>query len=305
MQPIRPFLKWAGGKTKLVSELRRLAPCASHRFVEPFVGSGVVALNLGFAVNLLADANADLIEVYRILKREGDAFIDSCASLFSAKTNDSAAYYALRDEFNTTRDAQRKAALFIYLNRHGYNGLCRYNAQGRFNVPFGRYHGPRLPREPMRAFHRFLQHCRIRRADFREVLQDVGPGDFVYCDPPYMPASATSDFTNYAQGGFHERDQFDLVVAARAAAARGAWVALSNHDTPLMREFYHDADERHELSARRRISCHGAERADARELLVIYRARQPAVKVLDVLRAPPSIAAESAPALAGTGAAPH
>lgn len=271
MQPLRPFLKWAGAKTKLLPAIRAAVPAAARRLIEPFVGSGVVGLNLGFPENVLADSNADLVAVYSFLQHDGEAFIDACATLFTPDHNNAGAFYALRDEFNTTNDARRKAALFVYLNRHGYNGLCRYNRRGRFNVPFGRYTRPRLPRERMRTFHAFLQRCDVRQADFRAVLAEAGAGDFVYCDPPYVPASATANFTEYAQHGFTAKAQHDLVACCQAAAQRGACVALSNHDTPETRQLYAIADECHELLVPRRISCHSATRAPARELLVVFR----------------------------------
>lgn len=271
--PIRPFLKWAGAKTKLLPAIRAVAPSEARRFVEPFVGSGVVALNLGHALNLIADANPDLVAVYRVLQSEGDAFIENCAPLFLPETNCAAAFYALRTEFNSTTDARRKAALFIYLNRHGYNGLCRYNAKGGFNAPFGRYEGPRLPRERMQAFHAFLQRCEIRHADFREIMAEAGAGDFVYCDPPYVPVSATANFTDYARGGFAARDQAALADSCAVAAARGACVVVSNHDTPETRDLYRGADECHELLVARRISCDSSTRAHVRELLAVFRPR--------------------------------
>src|SRR5688572_9742254 len=206
VKPKRPFLKWAGAKTKLLHAIRAAMPTGAGRLVEPFVGSGTVGLNLGFPRNLLADANRDLIAVYQTLQQEGDAFIESCAPLFVPENNSAEAFYALREEFNQTTDARRKAALFIFLNRHGYNGLCRYNARGRLNVPFGRYDGPRFPRERMRLFHRFLQTCEVRHADFRAVIAESGAGDFVYCDPPYVPASDTANFTGYARDGFTSAD---------------------------------------------------------------------------------------------------
>ncbi len=271
MQLQRPFLKWAGAKTKLLPAIRSVTPPGAGRFIEPFVGSGAVALNLGFARNVIADANRDLMAVYTALQQDGEAFIERCAPLFTPENNASAAFYALREEFNTTSDARRKAALFVFLNRHGYNGLCRYNQKGRFNAPFGRYDGPRFPRERLRAFQAFLQRCEVWHADFRDVLREAGAGDFVYCDPPYTPASATANFTSYSQHGFGPGDQIDLVACCQAAAARGAVVALSNHDTPETRELYRDADTLQELLVARRISCHGANRKHARELLVVYR----------------------------------
>lgn len=273
MQPKRPFLKWAGAKTKLLEAIRAAAPPTARRLIEPFVGSGAVALNLDYPDNLLADANADLVDVYRTLRREGPAFIERCAPLFTPRNNARRAYYAFRDEFNTTRDARRKAALFVYLNRHGYNGLCRYNGRGQLNVPFGRYVRPRLQQEAMQVFHHFLRKCQVRHADFRAVMAEAGRGDFVYCDPPYVPASATANFTSYARNGFGAADQIALAECAHAAVARGAWVVISNHDGPETRELYRHADACQELLVPRRISCVGNQRTPARELLVVFRPR--------------------------------
>jgi DNA adenine methylase len=271
VQPMRPFLKWAGAKTKLVAAIRGAAPREPRRLIEPFVGSGAVALNLACAANLLADSNGDLIDVYAELQRDGEQFITDCEKLFTPENNSASGYYALRTEFNATVDRQRKACLFIYLNRHGYNGLCRYNTRGGFNVPFGRYVRPRLPRAAMLAFQAVLRNCTLLCADFREVLAKAGQGDLVYCDPPYVPASATANFTAYAKGGFSAQDQVELASDCRAAAERGAHVLISNHDTPETRALYANADECHELLVPRRISCHAATRTRARELLVVYR----------------------------------
>lgn len=271
MQPVRPFLKWAGAKTKLVAAIRAAAAFEPQRVIEPFVGSGAVALNLGCSRNVLADANPDLIGVYAALQEDGESFIRACEALFSPETNRASVYYALREEFNATSDTRRKACLFVYLNRHGYNGLCRYNGRGGFNVPFGRYVQPRLPRTAMESFAALLQKCTLRCDDFRTVLADAGEADLVYCDPPYVPASATANFTAYARGGFGSRDQIELAEHCRQAAQRGAWVIISNHDTAETRELYRGAHECRALSVARRISCVAAGRSPARELLVVYR----------------------------------
>jgi DNA adenine methylase len=269
----RPFLKWAGAKTKLLSVIGAHVPAGTRRLIEPFVGSGAVALNLGLPRSILADTNRDLISVYTALRDDGERFIDACGRLFVPENNRRRAYYALRAEFNGTCDARRRAALFVFLNRHGYNGLCRYNRRGELNVPFGRYEGPRFPRERMRAFHAFLQTCELQHADFRPTLARCGPGDFVYCDPPYVPASDTANFTTYTGRSFTARDQADLAAACQAAALRGACVVVSNHDAPLTRELYGPADETQELSVARRISCQSATRTPARELVAVFRPR--------------------------------
>jgi DNA adenine methylase len=273
VQAKRPFLKWAGAKTKLLHAISAAAPRGARRCVEPFVGSGTVALNLGLPRSLLADTNRDLMAMYSILQQEGESFIEHCAPLFVPENNSKPAFHALREEFNSTSDARRKAALFIFLNRHGYNGLCRYNTKGRLNVPFGRYEHPKFPRERMRIFHLFLQACDLEHSDFRSVIARTGEGDFVYCDPPYVPASETANFTTYARDGFTARDHEDLAACCREASARGAWVVVSNHDTSITRELYREADEVHELSVARRISCQSETRNHVRELLAVFHPR--------------------------------
>ena len=157
----RPFLKWAGGKQRLVARIAAWLPADRQRLIEPFVGSGALFLGTDFAGYLLADSNGDLINLYRRLQGDGDAFIAASRPLFSAVTNDAERYYALRAEFNASVDPRRRALLFLYLNRHGYNGLSRYNSRGQFNVPFGRYKRPYFPAAQMTFF---ADHA--RRASF-------------------------------------------------------------------------------------------------------------------------------------------
>ena len=247
-----------------------LVPPTSRRLVEPFLGSAAVALNLGFEENILADSNADVVGLYQSLAADPENFVRECRRLFSSATNTETAFYRIRDEFNGTRDVFRRACLFVYLNRHGYNGLCRYNSKGGFNVPFGKYDAPYFPSEEFAHMTDLLAKAELRCADFRMVIADASRGDFVYCDPPYSPVSVTANFTSYAKGGFTHADQVDLVAACQAAAERGATVVVSNHDTPVTRELYANASHLVELQVSRLISCDGANRTKASELLVVF-----------------------------------
>ncbi len=238
--------------------------------MEPFLGSAAVALNLGFERNLLADSNADVVGLYQSLAADPEVLVAECRRLFSSGNNTEASFYRLREEFNRTRDPFRRACLFVYLNRHGYNGLCRYNSKGGFNVPFGKYDAPYFPSEEFAHMSDLLAKAELRCSDFRTIIADAGHGDFVYCDPPYSPASETANFTGYAKGGFTHTDQLDLVEACEAAASRGATVVVSNHDTPVTRELYANATNLIELQVSRLISCDGATRTKAAELLVVY-----------------------------------
>lgn len=265
---MRPFLKWAGGKYRLVSHIQRRLP-AGRRLIEPFVGSGAVFLNTEYADYLLGDINTDLIRVYDLLKYHGEAFIESCRALFVPEHNTPARYYALRQEFNETRDPWRKSVLFVYLNRHGYNGLCRYNTSGQFNVPFGRYTRPYFPEAEMRFFAQKAQHATFVCADFRTVMRQAQAGDVVYCDPPYVPLSATANFTDYAAGGFGPKDQQDLAQLAAELGDRGIPVLISNHATAFTEAAYAAANVER-IDVRRFISCDGENRGTATEVLALF-----------------------------------
>lgn len=268
---MKPFLKWAGGKARIAERIRAVLP-PGQRLVEPFVGSGALFLSTEFPAYLLADANFDLINCYQQLQQGGLVFIDRCASYFAPANNNPDAYYALRARFNTTADVVEKAALFVYLNRHGYNGLCRYNASGGFNVPFGRYSRPYFPRNEMLFFRQKAVRCDFAAVDFVTTMQATARGDVIYCDPPYVPLSVTANFTSYSADGFSMASQARLTQEAEAAARRGVPVIISNHDLPLTRDLYAGADELLFFDVRRHISCDGANRTAAAELLAVFGA---------------------------------
>lgn len=265
-----PFLKWAGRKTSIMEPIKKLLPPDAERLIEPFVGSGAVFLNTSYPACLLADSNADVMNLYWIMQSDAPGFVRRCRQLFVPENNQEDRFYALRDEFNAATDLERRAELFVYLNRHCYNGLCRYNKSGHFNTPFGRYRSPKFPSREMTGFAAKLAGAQLATQDFRLTLAEAGDGDVVYCDPPYVPLSATASFTSYATGGFGAKDQRELVCCCLAATRRGATVLISNHDTPETRQLYKDAKIIVPLSVQRRISCHGAERHKARELLALF-----------------------------------
>jgi DNA adenine methylase len=242
------------------------------RLIEPFAGSAAVFLNSEYPQSLIADSNADLITLYLMLKGHGEDFIAYCQTLFNTDTNHPAVYYALREEFNSTQDGRRKAALFLYLNRHGYNGLCRYNSKGKFNVPFGRYKKPYFPTAEMLGFYHKAQNAVFQVADFRDVMRSAVPGDVVYCDPPYVPLSLTAHFTSYARAGFGQDDQIALTTLAEELAGRGISVIISNHVTDFTLHSYRRARcER--FMVQRFISSNGKKRAKAREVLALFEAQ--------------------------------
>lgn len=267
----KPFLKWAGGKYRVLGRILKELPAGS-RFVEPFAGSCAVYLNIRFPKALVCDVNPDLIHIYQYIQKEGKDFIQACQALFTPETNTKKRYLELREEFNACQEPRRRAVLLIYLNRHSFNGLVRYNAKGQFNVPFGKYKAPYFPLAEMMDFFQKTREVDTKFAccDFRKVFASLKKGDVVYCDPPYIPLSETSSFTTYAGNEFSISDQRDLATLSQMVHAQHIPVLLSNHDTDITRSLYVDA-EIHSFTVQRFISCQGSNRTSAPELLAMYR----------------------------------
>lgn len=267
---MKPFLKWAGGKSRLVERISSGLPHGS-RLVEPFAGSAAVSLGTNFPNYLVADVNNDLISLYNTVKYREDELVEKIEELFVPQNNEQSAFGRLRDEFNATAEEVRKAALFVYLNRHCFNGLCRYNSRGKFNVPFGRYKEPKAPIREIRFFAQRAARMEFVCADFRDVLAKAEIGDVVYCDPPYVPLTATANFTAYSAGDFSMQDQRDLALEAERLANGGITVVISNHDTEFTRDIYRNA-EITAFSVQRFISRDATNRVPAQEVLAIFPA---------------------------------
>ena len=268
----RAFLKWAGGKYSLTEQIQALLPEA-ERLMEPFVGAGSVFLNSEFEHYYLNDINPDLISLYKILKRKPQQFIHDARRYFTPDTNVDTAYYALREEFNQCRDPYQRSLLFLYLNRHGYNGLCRYNRSGGFNVPFGRYVKPYFPEYELEFFAHKAKKATFTCLPFNQLFRRARKGTVIYCDPPYVPINTTAMFTDYSSKGFSLDDQVELARQAKHAAFdRGISVLISNHDVPFTRDLYQHSSIS-ELRVKRSISQNGAKRVAVGELFALYEAK--------------------------------
>lgn len=268
----RPPLKWAGGKYRVLGHILSALPQGT-RLVEPFAGSGAVFLNADFPAFLLCDLNADLISLYCHLQEQGEAYIDYCRSFFTPVNNVRESFLALRGRFNESRDPAERGALLLYLNRHAFNGLVRYNASGLYNVPFGRYAAPYFPEQEIRHFatRAVTRDVTFMVTDFRRTFSLLKHGDVVYADPPYAPLTDATGFTAYAGRTFGATDQTELATSAGLAARQGIPVLISNHDTPITRTLYADA-LLHTFTVPRMISCKGAQRHPVPELLACFGA---------------------------------
>jgi DNA adenine methylase len=269
----RAFLKWAGGKYSLVEELARRMPDADT-LVEPFVGAGSVFLNTQYNNYILNDINADLINLYNELKDNPDEFISDARKLFVPINNDPDVYYEYRKQFNASNDAYERAILFLYMNRHGYNGLCRYNKKGGFNVPFGKYKRPYFPEKELYFFSEKSQKATFTCLNYTELFKLIPNNAVVYCDPPYVPLSKTASFTAYAKGGFDLDDQANLANLAEIQAfEKGNAVLISNHDTLWTRKIYVQA-RLDVIQVKRTISPKGNKRKKVGELMALFQAKK-------------------------------
>lgn len=217
---------------------------------------------------LLADVNADLINLYQMLAVVPDSVIAEAMKAFR-HLNDVENYTVIREAFNAQKlNATERAAAFLYLNRHCFNGLMRYNLDGFFNVGWGKYKAPYFPEEEIRAFRQKSHVCVFMNAGFERTLRLAGDGDVVYCDPPYEPMPGTAGFTSYASGGFSWDSQVALAESCAAAHQRGAKVFISNSTAPRVIELYEQHGfTLHRVNARRSISSKGSTRETANDIV--------------------------------------
>jgi DNA adenine methylase len=269
----RPFLKWAGGKTQLLSQFQALYPHprSIRRYIEPFVGSGAVFFKLrrlaGLREVLLADNNEELINVYVAVRDHVEGVIAALRRHKALHSKEH--YYEVRAKSLRRMSSTARAARLIYLNKTCFNGLYRVNSKGGFNVPMGRYQDPPiLNAENLRAAGQALEKTGLKAAHFRKTLDVARKGDFIYFDPPYHPLSKTSFFTSYTEGAFTASDQKDLAEVYSILARRGCRVMLSNSDCPFIRGLYEGFDIR-SVSARRNINSKAEKRGRIGEVVVL------------------------------------
>jgi DNA adenine methylase len=267
-----PVLKWAGGKSQLISEIVKRLPQAIETYYEPFVGGGAVFFALAargrFQRAVLSDLNPELVAVYRALAEDVEAVIRSLRRYHHSETE----FYRVRD--SKPRGLVQRAARMIYLNKTGYNGLYRVNRSGKFNVPFGRYKNPTIcDEENLRAASKTLQGISIEIADFEQICRRAQPSDAVYLDPPYVPLSKTANFTSYDRHAFGIDDQRRLARVFTELATRGVPALLSNSDTPTTQELYAGFRSLR-ISVSRPINSRPSGRGPVPELLVTSTPRR-------------------------------
>ena len=269
----RPFLKWAGGKTKLLPELLKHVPERFVTYFEPFLGGGALFFALAQRrpkmPAVLSDSNGRLINCYSMVRHELRAVTQYLRGYQSRYKKEPASYYNIREAFNVaTINPIVDAARVIFLNKTCFNGLWRVNASGEFNTPMGKFKTPPviLDEENLMAVQAALDIVVLKACDFAVVHPHRG--DFWYADPPYWPVGGYADFTGYTREGFGERDQERLRDYALELKKRGVRVLLSNADLEPVRKLYKKGFEMRRVEAPRAINSKGSKRGKVGELLI-------------------------------------
>jgi len=289
----KPFVKWAGGKGQILSEIRKMYPAELggkvNRYAEPFIGGGAVLFDVlnNFDINevYISDINQELIHTYVTIRDSVDELVDVLCELeikyLSAdEDNRKIIYYEKREQFNILKAdngtlSLELVALFIFLNRTCFNGLYRVNAKGGFNVPQGSYKNPCIcDVDNLRAVSQKLQGVSIVCDDYKLASDFIDGRTFAYFDPPYRPLTATANFTSYAQDGFCDIAQAELASFIDTMSDRGAYIIASNSDPTNIDEhdnFFDILYSAHKISriqASRAINSNGTKRGKVRELLI-------------------------------------
>ncbi|MBQ2389082.1 MAG: DNA adenine methylase [Clostridia bacterium] len=290
---VKPFLKWAGGKSQLLNEIKQRYPLSNNhitRYVEPFVGGGAVLFDILNNFNIkdiyINDINEELINAYRVIKENVNELID-ILKLYQSEytplnTEKRKFYYTeKRKRFNelkikkNKKENIEKAALMIFLNKTCFNGLYRVNKSGYFNVPMGSYKNPLICDENnLRAVSRKLQKVTIMCGDYKKLINLIDENTFVYFDPPYKPLTNTANFTSYTENSFDDKKQIELSNFINEIHKKGAKILLSNSDpknsNPKDNFFdilYSDYKIKR-VDATRMINCSGKSRGKIKELLI-------------------------------------
>ena len=272
-----PFVKWAGGKSQILSKLDSMIPSKFNRYFEPFLGGGAMFFHLISDRNMrftayLSDINWELITAYKVVKNNVGELIELLKRHEREyNRNPSKYYYKLRDEIKPVTDID-KTARFIALNKTCYNGLYRVNRNGIFNVPMGRYKNPLIcDSNNLGNIGNALRYSRaaINVSDYKDALLKAEEDDFIYLDPPYHPTSPTANFTGYSDNGFGNNDQLQLAKLFVELNDRKCKVLLSNSDTPFIRKVYSDfSGFIKEVNVSRVINSKASRRSGHKELLI-------------------------------------
>lgn len=272
---IAPFVKWAGGKRQLIPQIRERMPEKYNDYYEPFVGGGAVIFDLLPANALINDINKALINTYRTICNESDAFLKEVNRLDNDMWEDGKKYYySIREHYNdklmrSEYDVEL-ASLFVFINKHCFNGLYRVNGKGLFNVPYNNSRRVSVDENVIIATSEYLRGVTIIDGDFEQACKNAKKGDFVFIDSPYAPLNPTS-FESYTKEGFDIESHKRLAKLYDELTARGCYCMLTNHNTELINELYGNKDYKIDVvSVKRMINSDASNRVGEEVIICNY-----------------------------------
>lgn len=239
---LSPFVKWAGGKRQLLSQIRERMPKEYNNYYEPFIGGGAVLFELQPEQAIINDINIALVNAYRQICDNPELFINEVQHLDSEMWEDGKKYYySLRERYNDKLMQEELdvelAALFVFINKHCFNGLYRVNGKGLFNVPYNNSRKESIDEDAIRDISSYLKNVEILEGDFQAACAQAKKGDFVFIDSPYAPLNPTS-FESYTKEGFDIESHKRLADLYDELTERGCYCMLTNHNTELINELY-------------------------------------------------------------------
>ena len=271
---VAPFVKWAGGKRQLIPQIRERMPEKYNDYYEPFIGGGAVIFDLLPANALINDINKALINTYRTICNEPDAFLKEVNRLDNDMWEDGKKYYySIREHYNdklmrSEYDVEL-AALFVFINKHCFNGLYRVNGKGLFNVPYNNSRRVSVDEDVIIATSEYLRGVTIIDGDFEQACKNAKKGDFVFIDSPYAPLNPTS-FESYTKEGFDIESHKRLAKLYDELTARGCYCMLTNHNTELINELYGNKDYKIDVVSVKRMINSDASNRVGEELSLIH-----------------------------------
>lgn len=269
---IAPFVKWAGGKRQLLSQIKERMPEKYNNYFEPFVGGGAVTFELLPEKALINDINKALINAYKQICDAPDVFLKAVNKLDGEMWEDGKKYYySLREHYNdklmkSEYDVEL-AALFVFINKHCFNGLYRVNGKGLFNVPYNNSRRTSVDESIIMEVSRYLQGITIMDGDFEEACEGAGQGDFVFIDSPYAPLNPTS-FESYTKEGFDIESHRRLSNLFDKLTNRGCYCMLTNHNTELINELYSGKGYRRDVVSVKRMINSDASKRVGEEIII-------------------------------------
>ena len=270
-----PFIKWAGGKRQLLAQIKARIPCSYNQYYEPFVGGGAVLFGLLPATAVINDVNKALINAYRKIAEVPIEFLEQISQLDSQMWEDGKAYYySLRERYNEKLEKGEYdvelAALFVFINKHCFNGLYRVNTKGLFNVPYNNSRGNSCDKDVIMAVSNYMKNVIILEGDFEPACEQAKPGDFIFFDSPYAPLNPSS-FESYTKEGFDIESHKRLATLFDKMTKKGCSCMLTNHNTEFINELYSEKGYRIDVvSVKRMINSDASKRVGEEVIICNY-----------------------------------